>query len=110
MTPYISVFVTAPSGKIAVKISQSLIKEKLAACVNIIPKIRSFYTWKNKLCDDKEVLLIIKTNKKLFNKLSKHITSLHPYQTPEIIALPIAAGNRPYLAWLKSVIRITSKT
>ncbi|MBI4833887.1 MAG: divalent-cation tolerance protein CutA [Planctomycetes bacterium] len=110
MTQYIVVFVTAPSEKTAVKISHSLIQEKLAACVNIIPKIRSFYTWKNKLCDDNEVLLIIKTNKKSFDRLVKHITSLHPYETPEIIALPITAGNKPYLDWLKNGIRITSKT
>lgn len=103
MKQYITVFITAPSEKVALKISRKLLREKIIACANIIPKIRSLYTWKNKLCDDKEVLVIIKTKRKLFGKLKKQVLKIHPYDVPEIISLPILEGHHPYINWINKV-------
>lgn len=103
---YITILVTVPSEKIAFKISRELVCKKLAACVNIIPKIRSFYTWQNKLCSDKELLLIIKSRNNLFKKVETNIKKIHPYKVPEIIALPIQLGNRTYLDWLNQSLLI----
>ncbi|MFH1228516.1 MAG: divalent-cation tolerance protein CutA [Planctomycetota bacterium] len=101
---YAVVFVTVPNMKAARGIAKSLVQSKLAACVNIIPVIESLYRWKGKLCEDKELLLIIKTKKAVFGKLADKIRSIHPYEVPEIISLPITAGDKPYLRWLKQSI------
>ncbi len=66
----------------------------------MITDIKSFYFWENKLCRDKEILMIIKTKKSLFNKLAKEIKLNHPYKIPEIIAIPIMKGNKEYLHWI----------
>ncbi len=97
---FILILSTIHSQKAAEKIATTLVREKLAACVNITSKIRSVYPWKGKLCRDDEVLMILKTRKSLYKKLEKRIRSLHPYEVPEIIALPIARGSRDYLKWL----------
>jgi len=96
-----AVLVTVPNDKTAQKIAKDLFKNKLIACANLIPNIKSFYYWENKLCRDMEVLMILKTRKELFTKLRQRIKSLHPYKIPEIIALPILQGNAEYLKWIK---------
>jgi periplasmic divalent cation tolerance protein len=101
MTDYIVVFVTAPSEKEGEKIAQALLKEKLAACVNIIPGLKSVFRWKGKISTEEEVLLLIKTKDRLFEKLKKRVIELHSYDVPEIIALSILAGNEKYLDWLE---------
>lgn len=103
MTSYIIILVTTPTKKWANKIAQLLIEKKLVACVNIIPEITSFYTWQNKLCQDKESLLIIKTKKALFTEIENTIKKAHPYQVPEIISLPITKGSQTYLNWIDTV-------
>ena len=100
MTDYIVVFVTAKSEKEAEKIAQVLLKEKLAACVNIAPGLKSVFRWKGKISAEVEVLLMIKTKDRLFEKLKKKIIEIHSYDVPEIIALPILAGFEKYLDWL----------
>jgi periplasmic divalent cation tolerance protein len=80
-------------------------KNKLAACVNIIDNIKSIFWWQGKIDKAKEVLLIIKTKKKLIDKLIKKVKSLHSYAVPEIIALPIIAGNKKYLEWIDESVR-----
>lgn len=97
---YIIVFITAGSKEEAEKIARGLLEEKLAACVNILKDADSHFWWQGKLDKAKETLLIIKTKKSLFPKLLKKATALHSYEVPEIIALPIVAGNRPYLGWI----------
>ncbi|MBI5143353.1 MAG: divalent-cation tolerance protein CutA [Nitrospirae bacterium] len=94
------VLATAPSAEQAEKIARAVVESRLAACVNIVPGIRSIYRWKGEVCDDTEILLIIKTQAALFEQLSSVIGENHPYETPEIISLPISAGWKPYLAWL----------
>mgnify|MGYP001566034037 FL=1 len=97
---HIVVFVTAGSEKEAKKLALGLLKEKLAACVNIIDGVRSHFWWQGKIDKAKEALLIIKTRKALFNKLLKKVKSLHSYAVPEILALPVISGNKKYLDWI----------
>ena len=101
MTDYIVVFVTAGSEKEGEKIARALLKEKLAACVNIVPGLKSVFRWKGKISTEEEVLLMIKTKDRLFEKLKKRVIELHSYDVPEVIALGILAGNEKYLDWLR---------
>lgn len=102
---YIAVLVTVPTIRQAKNIARFLLSNKLAACVNIIPKIDSLFWWQKKVDKAKESLLIIKTQKKIFNKLVKAVKSKHPYDVPEIIALPIISGNKEYLEWIDESLR-----
>ncbi len=97
---HIVVFITAPNKETAAGIARALVGEMLAACINIIPGVRSIYSWQGKIEDEEEVVLIAKTKKELFSKLSGRVKELHPYQTPEIIALPIIEGSPEYISWL----------
>jgi periplasmic divalent cation tolerance protein len=100
MSSYIIILTTTPSVKVAQQIAQALVQEHLAACVNIIPNIKSYYIWQNKLCRDKETLLLIKTTRTRFKSIEGRIKQLHPYQIPEIISLDIKQGNKTYLGWI----------
>ena len=100
VTDKIVVLITAPSEEEAVKIATALVDEKLAACVNIVPALRSIYRWEGKICDDREVLMLAKTKQSVFDRLKDRVRSLHPYTTPEIIAIPVTAGFDGYLAWV----------
>lgn len=102
----IVVFITAPNEDEAAGIAKALVKSKLAACVNIIKGVRSIYSWRGNLEDDSEVLMIVKTQKKLFSALSEKTKELHSYDLPEIIALPIADGSEDYLMWLRESTEI----
>ena len=93
---------TTSSKVNAVEISEYLIENKLAACVNIVPNIISVYKWEGKIVEGQEYLMIIKTKEKLFKKVEKAIIERHEYSLPEIVAVPIIKGNRDYLKWLKS--------
>ncbi len=100
---YIVVLVTAPRGK-GVELARSILEKRLAACINIY-KIRSIYWWKDNIEEGEEDLLIIKTLSKVFKKLSEEIKKIHPYQVPEIIALPIVDGDTSYLEWIQREVR-----
>ena len=101
MTDKIVVLVTCGSAKEARKIARALVEQRLAACVNIFPTpVQSVYRWKGKVESAKECLLSIKTTRRRFAALQRAIRRLHSYDTPEIIALPIAAGSLDYLAWV----------
>jgi periplasmic divalent cation tolerance protein len=101
MTDYILVFITASSEKEGEKIASSLVKERLAACVNLIGRMESNFRWKGQICSEREVLLIVKTKDRLFEKLKKRVVELHSYEVPEILALPILAGFEKYLSWVE---------
>lgn len=103
----IVVWVTVGNPEEAVKIARTLVEEKLAACVNIVPSIRSIYFWKGEVCDDPENLLMIKTKEGLFERLRARITELHSYEVPEIIAVRLHAGHEPYLSWVMETTRQT---
>ncbi len=102
MTKAILIHVTAANRKEADKIAQALVEEKLAACVSIMPDIYSRYHWKKHIEYDKELLLVIKTDRRMYKRVEKRVLSLHSYEVPEILAIPILAGNPAYLKWLKS--------
>lgn len=101
---HIVIFVTASSKEEAQKISAGLIKHKLAACVNIVDKVDSVFFWDGKIDRAKEALLIIKSKKEKFSKIIKLVKSLHSYKVPEIIALPIIAGDKAYLRWMDAAV------
>lgn len=86
-------------------IAEKLITSKNAACVNIIPGIQSVYEWKGKMCNDTEILLLIKTTKENENDVYRLIGDLHPYETPEIISLPIIHGSKDYLNWIRASVK-----
>lgn len=100
---YIVVFITAANEDEAVKIAKALVEERLAGCVNIIKGIRSIYSWQGKIEDEEEVLLILKTQGRLFDALTKRVRELHSYSVPEVISMPITHGSEDYLKWLYEV-------
>ena len=102
---HIVVLITAKDTKEAEKISRVLVSKKLIACANIVRDIHSFFWWKGKVERAKEVLLILKTKRSLFKKIEKTVKSLHSYDVPEIIALPIIEGSKNYLGWMNASLR-----
>ena len=103
MSESLVVFVTCGSEEEGLKIAHALIEERLAACVNIVSPIRSIYRWEGKIWDEKEWLLIIKTQTARFEDVEKRVKSLHSYSLPEIVALPIINGSSSYLNWLREM-------
>ncbi len=97
---YQLVLCTCPNLTLAKEIAHCLVEEKLAACVNIIPAMYSDYSWQNKIECDQEVQLLIKSNSTHFTQIADKILKLHPYETPEVIALNIQQGNKKYLNWI----------
>ena len=102
---YIVVFVTCTGPAQAKKIASSLVAGKLVACVNIVPAVRSLFWWKGKVDKAAEVLLVIKSKRSAFPRIAKLVKSLHSYTVPEIIAMPIVAGNKDYLEWIDESVR-----
>lgn len=98
----IVVLVTVPAEATGVEIARRLLDERLAACVNCLGPIRSLYRWKGEICDDSERLLVIKSRGALFGRIREAVLAVHPYETPEIVALPIVKGLPAYLAWLRA--------
>jgi len=101
---YIVVFITAPNKKEARHIAEKLIKNKACACVNIVDKIESLFWWQGKVDHAAEVLLIIKSKKSKLPRIIKLVKSIHSYDLPEIIALPIIDGEKNYLRWIDGSI------
>jgi periplasmic divalent cation tolerance protein len=97
---YILVLCTCPEDVVGARIANTLVEEKLAACVNRLPRVSSTYRWEGKVQSETETLLMIKTAERLLEPLGKRIRELHPYELPEVIALPIEGGSERYLAWL----------
>jgi periplasmic divalent cation tolerance protein len=100
MTDCVVVLVTTPDAETAARIARAVIEEKLAACGNVLPQIRSIYRWQGKVEDASEVLLVLKTGRRWFDELADRVRALHPYEVPEIVALPIVAGSDKYLDWI----------
>ena len=103
MSDYSVVFMTASSREEAENIAENLVSHKLAACVNILPNMKSFYWWDDKVCKDDELLLVAKIKTSLFKDLEKAVKKLHSYDVPEIILLPIENGSNAYLQWMEKV-------
>ena len=100
MTDAIVVLVTTPTPERAAEIARALVEERLAACGNVVPGLRSIYRWEGKLEDEAEALLVLKTTQARFEALKARVLALHPYAVPEVLALPVVAGSAPYLAWI----------
>jgi periplasmic divalent cation tolerance protein len=97
---YLVVLSTCPDIAVAENLAQTLLDAGLAACVNILPGVRSMYVWNGSLQSDTEVLMIIKTAAPNFDRLREMLVAAHPYDLPEVVALEIADGHHPYLQWL----------
>ncbi len=93
------VLITCPKDR-AESIARSIVEKRAAACVNIIPQIRSIYWWEDKISTEEEALLIAKTRLDKMEELKKHVKEMHPYAVPEVIALPIVTCLREYLDWI----------
>lgn len=100
MTDKIVVLSTCGSAEEAEKVARALLDKRVAACVNVLPGVRSFYWWKGKVEDSAEHLLVIKTRRELFDRLKTELAAAHSYEVPEIIALPILDGAESYLNWI----------
>src|SRR5262245_54569404 len=101
MADALELHVTAPDGAVAERLGRALVEEGLAACVNVIPGVRSIYRWKGKVQEDAEVRCLVKTRPALFDRVRQRIGELHPYDVPEILAFAVDDGSPTYLAWLR---------
>ena len=102
MTGALVVFCTCASESEALQLAKASVEARLAACVNVLPGVRSLYRWQEKIETADEVLLVLKTTAETFPALRDHIAALHSYDTPEIVALPVVDGAPKYLAWLSA--------
>jgi periplasmic divalent cation tolerance protein len=101
--------VTAPDEIVAKKLAHGIISNKLAACINIIPRITSIYEWDGKVNEDQEVLMMIKTTTAKVDDLAKFVRENHPYSVAEVISTPIENGNPPYLKWIGETMAAQEK-
>ncbi len=99
-TDVVVVLVTAPTADKAAEIARTLVEEKLCACGNVVPAIRSLYRWEGKVQDEAEALLVLKAPRRRFPELRDRVKALHPYQVPEILALPVLDGDEAYVDWV----------
>jgi len=99
---------TAPDEVEAGRIAEKLVEERLCACVNIIPKIRSVYRWQGEICDEPEVMMMAKTEATLSAALVSRVKELHSYEVPEIICIPIQTGSGEYLDWIAASVDVSA--
>jgi len=99
------VLTTFGDMKSAERMARSVVSAKLAACATAVPGAVSHYRWKNKVQRAREVLLLVKTSRSLWPRLLTHIKKNHPYDVPEILAVPVSKGSREYLSWLKKSLK-----
>lgn len=107
--PALLVLCACPDGVAAADIARALVTEGLAACVNRTAPVTSVYRWQDRLCEEAEQLLVIKTTPARYAALETRLRALHPYEVPEIIAMPVTFGFEPYLAWLGEATAPTPK-
>ena len=105
MTEALVVLCSFPDKEKARQIGTHLVEKQYAACINIMPAMESIYRWEGKLLHEEEFMLVIKTSRDAFLGLSRELSSLHPHDEPEIIALPVADGSTGYLSWLMDQTR-----
>ncbi len=98
-------FATAPDETVAARIAHALVDERLAACANLVPGVRSIYRFRGVVEDEREVLLVIKTCADRIDALAERLRALHPHEVPELVVLPVTGGLAPYLAWVRAETR-----
>lgn len=99
------VYCTCPDAVVAESLGLGLVESRLAACVNIQPEIRSIYRWQGEVQDDAECLMMIKTTQAAMNEVQRWLIEQHPYDEPEVIAVPVSEGSPGYLAWVAAETR-----
>jgi len=104
-TEICAVLTTAPDEDVATTLARTLVGERLAACVNVVPGVRSIYRWEGSVQDDAEVVLVIKSHRNRSQALAARIKDLHPYELPEVLVLPVSGGSVPYLDWIATETR-----
>jgi len=104
VTDALVVLVTVPDAGAAAELARALVEARLVACGNVVPGLRSIYRWEGRVHDEPEALLLLKTTRAGFEALREAVLRLHPYQVPEVIALPVEAGSAPWLAWLMAQV------
>lgn len=104
MVPFVALLSTTPSVGVAKKIAHALVSSKLVACVNVVPSVTSVYSWEGRIHEDEEQLLVIKTRRENLEEIKKIVESCHPYQVPELIAVPIVDGSEKYLDWMDKTV------
>jgi periplasmic divalent cation tolerance protein len=97
---HIVIMITVPSREVGEQVANALVEGRLVACVNIVPGISSIYQWQGNIEQEDELLLIAKSRATLFNRVATLVKQIHPYDVPEVIAIPIVAGSSEYLAWI----------
>jgi periplasmic divalent cation tolerance protein len=102
---FVFVLVTAPDRKTARRLARAALESRLAACASLVPGLESHYWWQGRRERAAEVLILFKTTRRALSALEKQILAGHPYDTPELVVLSLAAGNRRYLAWLADAVR-----
>jgi len=100
-------YVTAPNAEVAEQLARSLVDKRLCACVNVLVGVRSFYRWEGQVCDDAELLLMVKTTADCVDALTQTVEDEHPYDVPEVIVVDVAGGSVPYLDWVRSATSST---
>jgi periplasmic divalent cation tolerance protein len=100
MTDAMLVLTTLANSDAAAEMAKKVVGERLAACANILPALRSIYRWQGKLQDENEVLVLLKTRRQQVERLKERIIELHPYDVPEVIAIPVEQGHKAYLDWI----------
>ena len=106
---YVVVIITISNKEEALKIVRSLLEERLIACANIVGPVSSLFWWQGKIDEENEFLVLMKSHKNLFERISERVMEIHSYDVPEIIALPIVEGSPPYLDWLKTSLQQVSE-
>jgi periplasmic divalent cation tolerance protein len=105
MKEYLLFLITTPQGEPATEIANTLVKDGLAACVNIVRGVESVYAWKGKIEQEKEDLLIVKTRAEHLHHLTQKVIDIHPHEVPEVVAFSLEAGSSAYLQWIDEVVK-----